>query len=153
MPNKWTREEQKQMIVELKNGDSLEVIAKKHNRTIMAVEIRIQKIVYDAINKGTGFEKMAEIMGMSKKELLTYYKAYVQFMKTNKIVPDKNKDKNNQNGGSKVSKNELENDTHNTHNTHNDIDKIKRLEKLAFKLAVENKILKKVIKNITKNNK
>ena len=136
MPNKWTREEQKQLIVELKNGVALEEIAKKHERTVTAVEVRIQKIVYDAIkNKGTSFDKLAEITGQTKRKLLEYYKEYQQFMDSNKII-----NKQKQDGGS-----------HKSHKSDNsDMSRVKKLEKLTYKLSVENKILKKVIKNMTK---
>ena len=141
MPNKWTREEQKQLIVELKNGAALEEIAKKHERTVTAVEVRIQKIVYDAIkNKGTSFDKLAEITGQTKRKLLEYYKEYRQFMDSNKIVPKiENKQEQKQDGGSHKSDN-------------SDMSRVKKLEKLTYKLSVENKILKKVIKNMTKKN-
>ena len=138
MPNKWTREEQKQLIVELKNGVALEEIAKKHERTVTAVEVRIQKIVYDAIkNKGTSFDKLAEITGQTKRKLLEYYKEYQQFMDSNKIIPKIENIQEQQKGGS-----------HNSDKS--DMSRVKKLEKLTYKLSVENKILKKVIKNMTK---
>lgn len=154
MPNKWTREEQKQLIVELKNGVSLEEIAKKHERTVVAIEVRIQKIVYDAIKKkGTSFDKLAEMTGQTKRKLLEYYKEYQEFMENNKIVPEQQikPDNNNikeQNGGSQESSNKLKKS-----DMSRDVKKIKKLEKLAYKLTVENKILKKVIKNMSRGKK
>lgn len=159
MPIKWTKDEQRQMIVELKQGHSIKSIAQKHDRSVIAIETRLQKIVYDAISKGHKISELKDIIGLDKEAIIKYYKAYLDFLKTNDLPISQMKTRSKKHShksksGSKQSRHTNLND--NTIHT-NDEDESKekmerklfRLKKLTYKLIVENKVLKKVIKNIS----
>jgi hypothetical protein len=40
----WTTDEEKELVTAFKNGDSPEVIARKHGRTLRAIEARLEKL-------------------------------------------------------------------------------------------------------------
>ena len=40
----WTTEEEKELVAEFKNGDSPTAIARKHGRTLRAIEARLEKL-------------------------------------------------------------------------------------------------------------
>jgi hypothetical protein len=49
MNTRWTLEEEKKLVKNIKNKESLESLAKKLNRTENALELRIKKIIYDTV--------------------------------------------------------------------------------------------------------
>jgi hypothetical protein len=119
MPNRWTRDEQKELLSDIKTGITLQNIAKKHNRSILAIEIRLQKIIYDALEAGTSVNKLSEMININKKEIIKMYKIYVNFINKNKNNKD-NKDNKNE-----------------------------KVNKTIYRLSVENRILKKIIRDMT----
>lgn len=108
MPDKWNISEEKQLIKEIANDKKIEYIAKKHNRSVNAINLRIKKIIYDNINNDyneTKEKKLASLFKLPKETIKKYYYEYKGFIekkeetktKTNKQpLPKKSKTKSNQ---------------------------------------------------------
>lgn len=167
MPIKWSKDEQRQMIVELKQGHSIKSIAQKHDRSVIAIETRLQKIVYDAVSQGHKVSELKDIIGLDKEAIVKYYKAYVDFIKTNDlpISQMKTRSKKHSHKSDNTEKQSRHVSSHSHNHNDNDDDgkkdeskekierKLYRLKKLTYKLIVENKVLKKVIKTISSHDK
>jgi hypothetical protein len=161
MPIKWSKDEQRQMIVELKQGHSIKSIAQKHDRSVIAIETRLQKIVYDAVSQGHKVSELKDIIGLDKEAIVKYYKAYLDFLKTNDlpISQMKTRSKKHSHKSDNTEKQSRHTSSHNNNDCEKDESKEKierklyRLKKLTYKLIVENKVLKKVIKTISTHDK
>lgn len=70
---KWTEEEKKQLIIELKNKLSISEIAERHKRTYNAIQCCIADIIYDMSLSGVSYEDLAIIFGLN----IDIIKAYI----------------------------------------------------------------------------
>lgn len=141
MPNKWSRKKQKELIVSLRSGETINSIAKKHDRSTNAIETRLQKIAYDSVKKGNSYEKTGEIMGIKSDRVKQFYEQYENLMKINNIHTNSSK---------KVSikgykKHELMNRLMKDPTS---VTTIKEIKSEINRLYLENKILKQLIKDI-----
>lgn len=79
MPDKWTKNEERELIRDISNGKSFKDIAHTHNRSETAVELRIKKIIYENIEKGLTPVKMAKILNLSESKVNQFYYEYKGF--------------------------------------------------------------------------
>ncbi len=141
MPNKWSRKKQKELIVSLRSGETINSIAKKHERSTNAIEMRLQKIAHDSVEKGNSYEKTGEIMGIKSDRVKQFYEQYENLMKINNI--HKNSSKKVSKKGYK--KHELMNRLMKDPTS---VTTIKEIKSEINRLYLENKILKQLIKDI-----
>lgn len=79
MPDKWTKNEERELIRDISNGKSFKDIANAHNRSETAVELRIKKIIYENIEKGLTPIKMSKILNISESKVSQFYYEYKGF--------------------------------------------------------------------------
>ena len=81
MPNKWTPEEEINLIKMLKEKKSLKEISRTLNRSENAVEQRINKIIYENIkNSGKTVESMSKALNMPVEDVNSYYEGRKTFL-------------------------------------------------------------------------
>jgi len=136
MPTPWTKDEEKQMIKQLKENKTFDQIAKIHNRSISAMLMRYNKIIYDNVKAGKSKTSLAKLLNTSTEKITQAYYEHKSFLEKKEITSNKSiekptvssiKDsvKENIKGQKKIIES----------------DKLKVLER-------ENQILKKLIENI-----
>lgn len=79
MPDKWTKNEEREIIRDISNGKTFKDIATSHNRSETAVELRIKKIIYENIEKGLTPIKMSKILNISESKVSQFYYEYKGF--------------------------------------------------------------------------
>jgi hypothetical protein len=126
----WTQEEELELIKSIKNKMPIEEIAKKHNRNIISIDLRLQKIIYENISKnGKDAKSISLALNIPYEDVLKKYELYKD-NKNSKYIPN----------------------IENVEDINNKIEKLERENKL-IKLILENKILhKKLNEQIIKNN-
>mgnify|MGYP000959043906 CR=1 FL=1 len=149
----WSKSEEISLIKDIRNKKTLEELTIKYDRTLSALELRLQKIIHDNVNAGKSFETLSDIIGLPYEKLKQYYYEYCGYIdkkqRNKKILPDKpiqTKSLDNSNsandsinisGGSVndfVDKNNVKHEEHNIH-------EYERLER-------ENKLMKLILNNI-----
>lgn len=88
----WSKSEEISMIKDIRNKKTFDEISIKYDRSVSALELRLQKIVHDNIVAGKSFEDLSNIIGFSVDKIKQYYYEYQGFIEK-KI---KKKDKLNQ---------------------------------------------------------
>lgn len=135
MPTPWTKEEEKQLIKSIKENKSFDELAKIHNRSISALMMRYNKIVFDNLEAGKSKQELAKILKTTTDKITQAYYEHKSFLEkkelTSKKVADKSFEKQTKVLTSEKSVKPLINKS----------DKLKSLER-------ENQILKKIIENI-----
>lgn len=66
---KWDDGEETQLLEEIKNNIKIELIAKKHNRTISAIKSRVDKIALTLYKKNYDIESICNITKLQKDSL------------------------------------------------------------------------------------
>jgi len=66
---KWDDVEETQLLEEIKNNINIELIAKKHNRTIGAIKSRVDKIALTLYKKNYDIESICNITKLQKDSL------------------------------------------------------------------------------------
>lgn len=87
----WSKNEEISLIKDIRNKKTLDELAEKYDRTLSALELRLQKIIHDNINAGKSFETLSDIMGLSSEKLKQYYYEYCGYIdkkQRNKKAPD-----------------------------------------------------------------
>jgi hypothetical protein len=127
-PKKWTLEEEFKTVNLLKDGESIKNIAITLGRNDTEIISRLNKIIYENIEKGMSIREISDIMRISEKSVIQFYKDYLNKKKIKTF-------NNNINGGNiKINNNEY-------------FDKIKRENELMT-LIIENKDLHKKLDNL-----
>ena len=84
----WSVEEEKKLVNEFKNGIDIKTIAENHGRTIRAINIRIDKIVYEKFNKNGGdIKEISQETGFTDEkinECVESYKSHLEGKNTHK---------------------------------------------------------------------
>ncbi len=78
----WTEEEEKKLMLEVQNNNSLEEIASNHKRTIRAITARVNHISRKMYEQGTPPEEIASIMNLKAE----YVKIALENMAPKSIV-------------------------------------------------------------------
>ena len=79
MPDKWTKDEERELIRDISNGKTFQEIALAHNRSETAVELRIKKIIFENIEKGMNSNKLSSILKLSESKINQFYYEYKGF--------------------------------------------------------------------------
>lgn len=83
MNAKWTLEEEKKLIKAVKNGDSLEIMAKEFGRSENALELRIKKIIYDTVAEKKSIESIANSLKFTTEKTKQYFYSYKDMLEKN----------------------------------------------------------------------
>lgn len=83
MNAKWTLEEEKKLIKAVKNGDSLEIMAKEFGRSENALELRIKKIIYDTVAEKKSIESIANSLKFTNEKTKQYFYSYKDMLEKN----------------------------------------------------------------------
>ena len=65
----WTKEEEDKLIASVHNGHSVFNIAKEHNRSIKAIEMRIENIVKRMFTEGRSVKELSKMIHKTEKEI------------------------------------------------------------------------------------
>lgn len=70
---KWTKEEDEQLMIEILNGIDLDNVAKKHQRTVNGVKIRVMLNALNMmINKNLTIQDVSKLVNISVEDLEKY---------------------------------------------------------------------------------
>ena len=100
----WSKNEEISLIKDIRNKKTLEELSLKYDRTLSALELRLQKIVHDNINAGKSFETLSNIIGLPTEKLKQYYYEYCGH------IDKKQRDKKTQNPQKKIENPEIKHD-------------------------------------------
>lgn len=70
--SKWTIDEDKKLLVEIKNKKSIDEIANEHKRSKGSIEARLRHIARELVKEGRTKDVILKVTGLSQQE---YYKA------------------------------------------------------------------------------
>jgi hypothetical protein len=89
MNTRWTLEEEKKLIREVKNGSALSGLSKELNRSENALELRIKKIIYDSIAGNKSINSISRSLNLPEEKVKQYFYSYKDMMeKTGKKTID-----------------------------------------------------------------
>ena len=89
MNTRWTLEEEKKLIREVKNGSNLSGLSKELNRSENALELRIKKIIYDSIAGNKSINSISRSLNLPEEKVKQYFYSYKDMMeKTGKKTID-----------------------------------------------------------------
>ncbi len=149
MPVSWNKDEEKQLIKELKEKKTYDEISKIHNRSVSAIIMRLNKIIYDNVEAGKSKNSLAKLIGVPADKITQSYYEHKAFMEKKQIESKKSESEesnksiktNQTNNSSKTDKSETKEDN-------NSNDKYKKLMKKMIVLQKENQIMKELIENL-----
>ncbi len=140
MPTSWTKEEEKQLITELKENKSFEELSKIHDRSISALMMRYNKIIFDNIEAGKSKKSLAKLLNTTVDKITQSYYEHKAFMEKKATIKNEEKVNSNTKDEEKTVNKELKKDEEKDKST-------KLLETLRL-LQKENKILKNILENL-----
>ncbi len=116
MPTSWTKDEEKQLIKEIKDNKSYEEISKIHNRSISALIMRYNKIIFDNIEAGKSKSSLSKLMNTTVDKINQAYYDHKSFVEKKNII---NKDDTNKKNNDKtdIIKKDSDKDDNNTQNS------------------------------------
>jgi len=138
MSSRWTREEELKFIKYIAKGKDIKYLAKKHNRSESALELRLKKIIYDNLVKGITVNKLSKKLHIDKSKITQYYYSYRDFLEGKGKDVQEIPIEQNINSKTKGNKNEIQ--------------KIEQQNKL-LEILIKNNEMKSKIKTLYKNNK
>lgn len=65
----WTKEEEEKLLTSVHNRQSIYNIAKEHNRSIKAIEMRIENIVRRMFTEGRNIKELSKMVHKTEKEI------------------------------------------------------------------------------------
>lgn len=86
MPTSWTKEEEKQLISELKENKSFDELSKIHNRSISALMMRYNKIIFDNIEAGKSKKSLAKLLNITIDKITQSYYEHKAFMEKKQTI-------------------------------------------------------------------
>jgi hypothetical protein len=100
MNSRWSIEEEKMLINDVKNNKSFQELALKYNRSPNALELRIKKIVYDNIAANKSPAMIGGHLNLPQDKIMQYYYAYKEMLEkrgkiNNEILNGGNGDNSN----------------------------------------------------------
>lgn len=81
---KWNNDEELKLIKDISNGVSMDVIAGKHNRSVNAIQLRLEKIIYENIISGKSVETLGRLLNLSNDKIEQYNTSYKNFLSQQK---------------------------------------------------------------------
>jgi hypothetical protein len=76
---KWTAEEELDLIKNIANGLNIDLIAQKHNRSNSAIELRLKRIIFENINNKISPENISKLLKLDIDKIKQYYYSYKEF--------------------------------------------------------------------------
>jgi len=164
MTNKWTAEEEIKLVNDISKGKTFSELKDQYNRTELALELRLKKIIYENINAGKTAISLAKSLKLQEDKINQMFYAYKDYLDkqgkptTNITIPETkiiNKSKVTDVVNEvidKIAENKINinpttnNNDKNKKDEHKD-ERIKKIEKIANKLEAENKLLKAIVDN------
>jgi uncharacterized protein YdaU (DUF1376 family) len=150
MPQSWSKDEEKQLLKEIKEGKNFDDLAKVHNRSISALIMRFNKIIYENIEGGKSKGSLAKLLNITVDKVNQSYYEHKAFLEKKGIENEvKTKDTESQKS-TKSNKSASSASTKSTKSTktQNDGDKLKKINERLNILEKENKLLKELIENM-----
>lgn len=93
MPTPWTKQEERQFLSQIKKKISYEQIAKNHNRSISALLLRLNKIIYDYIQSGKDRQTLQTVLNMTPDKIRQAYYEHKSFLEKKKLLNQENENK------------------------------------------------------------
>ena len=143
MPVSWNKDEEKQLIKELKEKKTYDEISKIHNRSVSAIIMRLNKIIYDNIEAGKSKNSLAKLIGIPADKITQSYYEHKAFMEKKQIESKKSESDESNSLKSKEETNSIKSKEDTNSN-----DKYKKLMKKMIVLQKENQIMKELIENL-----
>jgi hypothetical protein len=143
MPTSWTKDEEKQLIKEIKDKKTFEELSKIHNRSISALMMRYNKIIYDNVEAGKDKSKLAKLLGITTDKITQAYYEHKAFMEKKEVIKNDVKEESESKSikSQKSEKKEKEEPAE-------DLSKYKKMMTKLALLQKENQIMKEVIENL-----
>lgn len=157
MNNRWTKEEESNLLKNIQSGKTYAELAGGFNRSENALEMRVKKIIYENITSGKTPSKISELLNISSEKIMQYYYSYKEHLerenlkggnisndKSSKILQLENIIPK-QNGGNNITNIGIINNS----------DKLLKLKEQneKLKLLLENYFLKNKLSKVMKNDK
>lgn len=79
-PVVWDKNEELNFLQEIASGKSMDNIAKDHDRSASALDLRLKKIIFDNITAGKKEESMAKLLNMPQDKVKQYFYEYKGFL-------------------------------------------------------------------------
>lgn len=83
----WTKEEEDQLIFSISNKDTINIIAKKHNRSENSIKIRLASIIQRYMEKGESKQKISKRMSISELFIDNLLKFTNEFLQKETVHP------------------------------------------------------------------
>jgi hypothetical protein len=156
MNNRWTIQEESNLLKSIASGKTCKDLTGGFNRSENALELRLKKIIYENISKGKEPERIATLLNYPKDKVMQYFYSYKDY-----INKQEQKGGNNINNDNKISQLEKINNLpdinqiksnniqQNNMSGGNKLDSIEKQNK-HMKLLIENYILKQKLSKIVK---
>jgi len=88
-PNiKWTREEELNFIKEISQGQQIDQLAIKHNRSKSSMDLRLKKIIYENVIAGKSIDTISKALKLPQDMARQYFVSYKEFREKYKGVSD-----------------------------------------------------------------
>lgn len=85
---KWTRDEELKFIKEISNGQKIEQLTEKYNRSASSLTLRLNKIIYENILAGKSISTIAKGLNLSHDTVRQHFVAYKDFREKYKGIED-----------------------------------------------------------------
>ena len=147
MPVPWTKDEEIKLLKEIADKKSISELAKIHDRSENAIELRLKKLIYDNIVGGKSKSSLAKLLNIEPDKIKQYYYEYKGFIEKKGMTVDKEKlsdieHKLDKDISREKSKKSEKSDKSNKSKKEEKIkDRLRKLEK-------ENKVMKEILDNI-----
>ena len=83
MNSRWSVEEEKMLINDIKNNKSFQELSLKYNRSPNALELRIKKIIYDNISANKSIKLIGGHLNLPEDKIKQYYYSYKEMLEKN----------------------------------------------------------------------
>ena len=137
MPTSWTKDEEKQLVKEIKEKKSYDELSKIHNRSVSALIMRFNKIIYDNIEAGKNKQKLAKLFDMSIDKINQSYYEHKAFLEKKQIINKEELSAKSEKSTKSIKSKEITDDS-----------KYSKIMKKMEILQKENKLMKEIIENV-----
>lgn len=153
MPQSWSKDEEKQLLKEIKSGKTYNELAKIHNRSISALIMRFNKIIYENIENKKTKSSLANLLNITIDKINQAYYEHKAFLEKKgiekKSIEKPIKSKSTKTPKSTITpKSSVRPKSTNPTKTNTNEDKIKIYTKKINILEKENKLLKEINENM-----
>ena len=147
MPQSWSKDEEKQLLKEIKSGKTYIELAKIHSRSISALIMRFNKIIYENIENKKTKSSLAKLLNITIDKINQGYYEHKAFLEK-KGIEKKSIEKPVKTKSTVTSKSTVTPKSTKPIKTSNTEDKIKIYNKKINILEKENKLLKELNENM-----